>query len=386
MEHWIAGVDAVLPQAPRFRAELASARSAGDVDAITLLETPVQALDLLERELRPLVASWRAKAADLARVSLEVDDRKWQAAIDDVARLPVYRELPRLTKQLGLVPLRRDPASGLWEFWHVLSGERPVEKQATPSGYAIGAGMGIVLVLLPGGSFMMGSPEDELGRDSANEELREEIVEPYFLSKFEVTQGQWLRIMDDRPSLYGPGAAILQAGRLPGDAATNADVHPVESVNWQACSRFARRVGLRLPRESEWEYACRAETMLACWWQEEAGTTSPQGFENVADQSCKRQTTVGYVEFDDGFPAHSPVGSFKANPFGLFDIAGNVGEWCEDWYSSTVPPDDVPRRRINRGGTWFSPLRFLRSAARQWDNPIGLNQARGLRAARSLDR
>jgi formylglycine-generating enzyme required for sulfatase activity len=139
-----------------------------------------------------------------------------------------------------------------------------------------------------------------------------------------------------------------------------------------------------LPTESEWEYACRAGTTTAHWWEEEAGTPSPEGFENVADARCKRASATGWFTFDDGFAAHAAVGCFKPNPFGFFDMAGNVSEWCDDWFRSDLPPDDVPRRRILRGGSWLSPPRPLRSAARQWDNPLALNQARGLRAARSV--
>ena len=383
MDDWLAAVDDVLARAPAYRSQLLQAQAAGDEREVALLEPAVRDLDALERALRPAVRSWRSKAADLPRVSLDVDGRKWEEAIESASELTAYGGSGDLAPQLGLVPLRVDPESGLWEFWHVLSGERPQLDESTPSGYALAPETGIVLVLLPGGTFTLGGSGDDPQRDDVNEPRQEATVEPFFLSKFEVTQGQWWRVMEERPSLYGPGAKILNADRPTGTPPSDADVHPVESVPWEACARFANRVGLRLPREAEWEYACRAGTTTAFWW----GASSPEGFENVADRCCASRTG-GQAQFDfrDGWAAHAPVGSFKANPFGLFDMAGNVAEWCEEWFRSTNPPDDVPRRRLVRGGQWLSPPRFLRSCTRQWDNPLGVNQARGLRVARSLAR
>jgi formylglycine-generating enzyme required for sulfatase activity len=386
MQRWLDGVDAVLAKAPGYRAELAAAQAAGDDATSELLAAPVRAMERLAGSLRPEVEKWRAQAADLVRVSLTVDAAKWREAIDDVAALAVYGGL-EMKEQLGLVPLRVDPASGLWEFWHVLSGERPLPDPASPSGYRVTPAMGIVLVLLPGGTTTLGSPADEPDRDNTNEPLAHEVtLEPSFLAKFEVTQAQWLRVMGDRPSLYGPGARILAADRPSGAPPDDADVHPVESVNWETCSRFLHRVGLRLPGEDEWERGARAGTTTSYWWEAEAGSSSPRGFENTADASCKRRTSVGFVDYDDGYAAHAPVGSFRPNPFGLFDMGGNVGEWCAEWFRNDVPPDDVERRRLVRGGTWFARPTMMRSSVRQWDNPLALNQARGLRAARSLDR
>jgi serine/threonine protein kinase/formylglycine-generating enzyme required for sulfatase activity len=385
MDRWLAEVDSVLSRAPAWRAQLAAARAANDLALVGLLEDPLREMERLDSELRPLVRSWRDRAQALARVTLEQHDRDWREATDDVARLPVYGGL-RLTKQLGLVPLRKDSRSGLWEFWHVLSGERPEEDEESPSGYAVTPGMGIVLVLIPGGRSVQGSPPSEADRDPTNEPTTHEVdVAPFFLSKFEATQAQWQRVMNERPSLYGPGTPILTVDLPRGRPPEDGDVHPVESVNWPACSRFLGRVGLRFPQEHEWEHAARGGTSTAFWWQVEAGTTSPAGFENVADRCCKKRTSQGFFDFEDHYAAHAPVGSFRPNPFGLFDVAGNVSEWCEDWFRSENAPDDVPRRRIVRGGTWISRGDFLRSAARQWDNPIALNLARGLRAARSID-
>jgi serine/threonine protein kinase/formylglycine-generating enzyme required for sulfatase activity len=275
MQRWLDGVDAVLAKAPGYRAELAAAQAAGDDATSELLAAPVRAMERLAGSLRPEVEKWRAQAADLVRVSLTVDAAKWREAIDDVAALAVYGGL-EMKEQLGLVPLRVDPASGLWEFWHVLSGERPLPDPASPSGYRVTPAMGIVLVLLPGGTTTIGSPADEPDRDNTNEPLAHEVtLEPSFLAKFEVTQAQWLRVMGDRPSLYGPGARILAADRPSGAPPDDADVHPVESVNWETCSRFLRRVGLRLPGEDEWERGARAGTTTSYWWEAEAGQQQP---------------------------------------------------------------------------------------------------------------
>src|SRR5262249_21527163 len=119
------------------------------------------------------------------------------------------------------------------------------------------------------------------------------------------------------------------------------DLHPVENVSWTQCDAFVRRVGLRLPTEDQWEYACRAGTQTTYWCGDEP--ESLEGNENVADRSFASASGVAFLpvaRWKDGWANHAPVGSFAPNPFGIYDTLGNVAEWCQDRFNSTRAPDD----------------------------------------------
>jgi formylglycine-generating enzyme required for sulfatase activity/serine/threonine protein kinase len=377
MDRWLAAVDDLQSRAAAY---------AGQTQTVADLARLAQ--------LRPVVASWRERAHEVRQRSIDDADAKsrWSEVAADLSGdgAARYHLTKPVVPQLGLVPLRRSPATNFWEFWCVQTGARPEIDDHEVSGYRVAPGMGVVLVLLPGDVYTMGSPESEAPKKQRFERQRRVKVDPFFVAKFEVTQDQWNRALAESPppSLYGPGSPQARSGFPDDDPRGDARIHPVESVSWVECARFLHRCALRFPTEAEWEYACRGGTTTPFWWQAESGRASPEGFENVADVRSESVTGRRYadLDFNDRFCAHATVGCFPANPFGLHDMAGNVAEWCEDWFKSDTPPDEHgDRRRTFRGGSWMSESDLLRSANRNWDVPEGRNPARGLRVARSLD-
>jgi formylglycine-generating enzyme required for sulfatase activity len=220
--------------------------------------------------------------------------------------------------------------------------------------------------------------------DANERPVHEVTLSPYFLSKYEMTQGQWEGFTGENPSYYQN--ALL--GPKPG-------LHPVEQVSWEDSQRVMGRLGLVLPTEAQWEYAARAGTTTP--WSTGSERESLDGAANLADACCKEnggQTGWVYEEWlDDGFTVHGPVGSLSANGFGLHDVHGNVFEWCRDCsgdYSSPVAPGDGERRvssrlRVSRGGSFIFTATSARSAFRNGDPPEGRYNFLGLRPARAIE-
>ena len=220
----------------------------------------------------------------------------------------------------------------------------------------------------------------------------EVTLAPYFLSKYEMTQGQWLRI-DGRtdPSQYGPG-----------DRWTREDwaLHPVERVRLDGVSRGTRCFvsGWSLPTEAQWEYGARGGTSTPWWTGSDVSHVARAG--NVADQAYQRNYSANSIahKWDDGFAAHAPVGSFLPNPFGLHDTIGNVWEWCFDLYVENPlaaregdglragEDPEAPGIRSDRGASYLSPAHLGRSANRNALTPEFRDMNLGVRPARSLDR
>jgi formylglycine-generating enzyme required for sulfatase activity/tRNA A-37 threonylcarbamoyl transferase component Bud32 len=315
--------------------------------------------------------------------SLESEEAReaWAAACAEVGRSPVYAGLT-LEPVEGLLPLGPDPASGLYEFWHLQSGDCP---QRGPDGRIVPEeGAGIVLVLIPGGRFTMGSETRRTERPR-----HEVVVPPFFLGKYELTQAQYVRTMGVNPSGFSPAKRPPYRVTL---------LHPVETVSWHGGQRVATRLDLRLPSEAEWEYAARAGT-TAPWWTG-VSPDSVQGAANVCDVSYLRSGGHGdAVSWDDGYGPHAPVGSFAANPFGLHDTIGNVWEWVQDGLPSREFPgyEGAPHDgsavevegaafRVFRGGAFSVILENCRSATRGVAAPDEDNWHCGLRVARSLPR
>ena len=175
------------------------------------------------------------------------------------------------------------------------------------------------------------------------------ITQPFYLGKYEVTQGQWQAVMGSNPSHF-----------------TADPSRPVENVSWANVQEFIRRLNgqeggatYRLPTEAEWEYAARA------------GTTSRWSF---GDEVSQLGRYAWYDENAEG-QTHS-VGQLQPNPWGLYDIHGNVWEWVQDWYgkyaSGTAVDPTGPSSgsdRVYRGGSWRYTARFCRSAFRYYDAP-----------------
>jgi uncharacterized protein (TIGR02996 family) len=220
---------------------------------------------------------------------------------------------------------------------------------------AIENSVGMRLVLLPAGTFTMGTPEGEMSRHH-DEGPRHDVTlsRPFFLSAHLVTQEQYLRVRGENPSLFPESPR-----------------HPVEHVRWDDAVAFCERLSqwpqekaagriYRLPTEAEWEYACRA------------GMQSYTVF-HTGDQLDSR-----LANFDSNLKHPTPVGSYPPNAFGLFDMHGNLHEWCQDWFDSDyylhIPAVDPPgpekgSTRVLRGGSWSSNPIFCRSGYRCYTDP-----------------
>jgi serine/threonine protein kinase/formylglycine-generating enzyme required for sulfatase activity len=295
----------------------------------------------------------------------------WQAAAARVAASARYGGLV-LQPQIGLLPLGPDPVSGLEEFAHPQTGSVPTRDDAGK--LVLSEAMGLVFVLLPGGDFAMGAQgsdptgpnyDPEVGPDQGP--VHHVTLSPFFLSKFEMTQGQWQRFAGRNPSRNQP--------------ATLGGLHPVEAVDASDCGELCVRLGLVLPSEAEWEYAARAGTSSP-WW-------TGDSFENLN----RRVNAAGVPGV---FRGHAPVGSYPANAFGLCEVAGNVFEWCRDgfdaeFYANSPRVDPVGElregvNRVMRGGGYGVPAWGARSAARRITAPNYNGGGVGLRPARAMPR
>jgi formylglycine-generating enzyme required for sulfatase activity len=214
-------------------------------------------------------------------------------------------------------------------------------------------------VLLQRGEFLMGSPDAEPGHQ-ANERLHSvRIAKPFYIGAYEVTQREWSAVMGSNPSHFRSFGAGL----------------PVEEVNWYEVHEFIRRLNargagrFRLPTEAEWEYACRA------------GTSTPYAFGS--------QLSTADANYDGRYPLPGQamgeyrgrpiaVGSLRANKWGLYDMHGNVWEWCEDAYDS--------ERKIIRGGSWYFNADSARCALRYTHRPQDRGFSLGFRLVREVER
>ena len=315
--------------------------------------------------------------------------RRWQEAVDSIAVSPAYGGL-RIVPQLGLLPIGRDPASGLWEFAHLETG---AEARRLANGLLdVSEESGIVFVLVPGGTFMMGESPSEVSSFDWEWPEHPVTLGPFFLSKFEMTQAQWLRSTGTNPSVYSD--AVLSGDGPPG-------LHPVEFVSWTESDIVLRRMSLSLPTEAQWEYAARGGTDAQFWSGDSHHSLQDLCAANLYDMSAflgfqEQRTVVAQAVdwLDDGFVLHAPVGTFAPNPFGLHDVLGNVWEWCQDWLTPYyVPPrpgdglrsEPGPgKQRVERGGSFRTTYTALRSSFRENLSPDMREAYVGLRPARAL--
>ena len=423
-EDWIENAEELLGRLELHRGSLAEARE--KVEAVTNLDDTVENLERLmevlwEKEVLSEIVSGLEELADeeigtltsvrerlgfartITQRSIGDHQKAWRRAIASIAdrsECPEYGGM-EIEPQIGLVPIGRDRESGLWEFAHLQTGEIP--QRGEDGKLVLTEEMGIVFALLPGGTFDMGSmqPSDDHPLGSANVDPHSQpdegpvhpvTVPPFFISKYEMTQGQWVRFVGQNPSNYSPpkiNPAWSRAGE-PGSL-----LHPVETVSWDNCLIVVGQLGLRLPSEAEWEYAARAGTTTVWWTGNDV--ESLQGAANLCDSFSKSHggsPAWTYEEgLDDGFTIHAPVGSFRPNAFGLHDVCGNVWEWCYDSvgnYSHT-PTDgsaydtEHTPERMSRGGGWNNTAMLIRPANREDSTPSYRYQILGLRPAKSIE-
>jgi serine/threonine protein kinase/formylglycine-generating enzyme required for sulfatase activity len=288
--------------------------------------------------LMPQVEGRLESARSLADRSINGDQARlaWAEAIEGIDSSGIYAgsfEGRALAPQLGLLPLGPDSSSGLWEFAHLPTGAPPVRDEQ--GRLVLREETGVVLILVPGGEFRMGAlrPSDERGIGEPNVfsgaspmegPVQSVRLDPFFLSKYEMTQAQWERIAGDNPSYMRPPRVV--------SGSTFTRLHPVESITGEHALEILSRAELTLPTEAQWEYAARGGTSTP-WWTG-GDVASIQGAGNIYDRSGHENggppNWPHEAELSDGYLNHAPVGQFRANPFGLHDVIGNVWEWCLD--------------------------------------------------------
>ncbi len=265
---------------------------------------------------------------------------------------------------------RRGGSRTLQEAWAKYLGREAEET------VEIGNGVKMAFVLLPPGKFRMGSPESEADREKDETLHAVTLTEPFYLSKYPVTQEQYEALIGKNPSHF-KGATF-----------------PVEQMTWEEARDYADKLTkklddkqvYRLPTEAEWEYACRG------------GRPSSKPF-GIGDG---RTLSSREANFDGNFPyggaekgpflkSTCRVGSYSANALGLFDMHGNVWQWCADWYGpyparEVTNPSGPPEGsdRVIRGGSWFYGAGGCRAACRIRRAPSSRYYDLGFRLARSL--
>jgi len=233
--------------------------------------------------------------------------------------------------------------------------------------------IGMKLVLIPKGTFMMGSPETEKGRQENETQHEVTISKDYYLGVYEVTQAQYETVMGKNPSHF--------QGAIVGNE--NADL-PVENVSWDDAVEFCKKLSdlpeekkagrvYRLPTEAQWENACRAGSKTAYLFDDEEGLLPEYGW--FSRNSSRRTHTVGLLE---------------PNAWGLYDMHGNVWECCSDRYGDypkgAVSDPSAPKVgsiRVFRGGSWRFEAAGCRSAARYGSAPSDRGDGLGFRVALS---
>lgn len=226
-------------------------------------------------------------------------------------------------------------------------------------------------VCIPAGSFSMGSSSSESGHESNEGPVHTVTIQSFEMMTTEVTQGMWQEVMGNNPSYF--------TGDLN---------RPVEKVSWDDCQEFVDAMNdldpdheYRLPTESEWEYACRAGTTTRFYWGNDPGHTLVDEYE--------------WYQENSGNTTH-PVGQKFPNAWGLYDMGGNVLEWCQDYWHedyssySGAPRDGSPwvypsdSYRVGRGGNLMYRARYCRSATRTIGSPDSRRSDLGFRLARSI--
>lgn len=263
------------------------------------------------------------------------------------------------------------------------------------------------MVVIPAGSFDMGSPDSESGRGDDEGPVHQVNVATFALGKTEVTRGQFATFVKETKYSTGDKCWTLEGGKFAerdGDWRKlrygQEDNYPIGCINWSDAKAYtkwlSRKTGkqYRLPTEAEWEYAARGKTSTARYWGDNPDEACE--YANAADKTAQAQihgaSSWSVFNCTDGFAYTAPVGSFQANAFGLKDMLGNSWEWTEDSYHDNykVAPTDGSawlgdvEKRVLRGGSWNNGPRNVRAAIRNGYKPELRFSFFGLRLARML--
>ncbi|MEM8712257.1 MAG: SUMF1/EgtB/PvdO family nonheme iron enzyme, partial [Planctomycetota bacterium] len=350
-------------------------------------------LDAFEKDQLERVRLRLAWAKEVQKRSIEDHADRWTAArraiarADGVTASERYAEDPLdLRPQMGLVPIGMNPATGLWEFYHLASAHDPKDggEILCPThdaegnllhpvtGDVGGAMPGIVFVLVPG------------GRDPRGEDSEAKTVRTVFVAKHELSFGQWRRMnLDQVPvaSMYG---WEFTDGHGP-----VGDQHPAHSLSASAVLGVLELHGLSLPTEAEWLRAARGDSEFD--WASGSDAASLEGTANLADATVDRiPPYMGEgprVAFDDGVRALARIGSYRPNSFGLHDVHGNVQEMCvhRSRAQGSGPPGKVLRHEVVwRGGAFNSDAEECRLSRRQTSEMDAEAQVYGARVVRAV--
>jgi len=254
----------------------------------------------------------------------------------------------------------------------------------------------LVLVRIPAGTFVMGSPEDERGyleRDGPLTTVT--LTEDFYMGKYQVTQAQWAAVMGQEWQNLG----------FPGQPD-----NPVENVTWNDAQDFIAALNdhnsssgqegivVRLPTEAEWEYSARAGTTTRFYFGDSLIDLGGDSNGDWCEDDGLRTANMWYCG-NNGANSSSPdwgtkpVGQKLPNAFGLYDMHGNVWEWCQDWFVPSLPGGSVTdptgpesaALRVRRGGSWGSIAEVTRSAARLSQSPSTTTNDIGFRLAATID-
>jgi formylglycine-generating enzyme required for sulfatase activity len=252
-----------------------------------------------------------------------------------------------------------------------------VSEGPEPMTVTLPGGVPLDLVQIPGWTFTMGSPDSEQDRNSDEGPQHQVALTGYWMGVYVVTQAQWAAVMGGNPS-YFQGA---NAGGV------NTENRPVEQVSWNDCNTFLNALNayvtttgqgaatFRLPTEAEWEYACRAGTTTRFYWGDDPDYTAVGNY--------------AWCYGNSGNQTHD-VGLLLPNAWGLYDMNGNVWQWCQDWYGAyaagaqTNPTGAASGSyRVQRGGSWNNFFYLCRSAYRSSPPPADAYDLNGFRVART---